>query len=466
LTGTVTFPTIYEADTFEGYHSDSLHVTKENRITICGSDAQTIDWDCVHEGEAEFGVFSDEEHYYRGNESATINNAAAGRYAFILRHRFHEWEKYYYEIDHEIVGKLTISKNNLAIGTYSHNSTNGTDTHIGGYINVAYQDILIVDVECDDDCRCTQIEREIEMTSICPIRAEIRYPLINNDTEFGYHNNGLSVTQEGIQGDCSIFSPLTQWCEHEGDAEFYHNENEPYYTYSTTESIIMRDGRGSYTFKVKDNIEEGMDIESDTTRLHLWTDGMEKAIYTHTIDGTYYDTFDVNVECDDDCTCNFDQEITCEIYAKLKFPQKDKIPDYYGINYGYQNDVLSASKVNETEVCEFGDEEGPTFTSWSCVHDGDARVIKKENYFRKEIETMTIRKALNGEFEFKANHWDDGGEDAYTNTYSIPSTMTLSINDGDMHVFQTQNDTSIGSIYVNVQCDSMCDCSVTQHNLE
>lgn len=116
--------------------------------------------------------------------------------------------------------------------------------------------------------------------------------------------------------------------------------------------------------------------------------------------------------------------------------------------------------------CEFGDEEGPTFTSWSCVHDGDARVIKKENHFRKEIETMTIRKALNGEFEFKANHWDDGGEDAYTNTYSIPSTMTLSINDGDMHVFQTQNDTSIGSIYVNVQCDSMCDCSVTQHNLE
>jgi len=309
LTGTITFPTLNDTDTFKGYHSESLLVTNENWDTICGYDEQMSDLDCVHEGYAEIGVFPDEQDYYNfhTNESATINNAA-GKYAFILQHRFHEWEKDYNETDHEMVGELTLSNNSVAFGTYSH-STGEADTHIGGFINAAYQDILIVDVECDNDCACKSVERTIEMTSICPIRAEIRYPPIIDDaiiTEFDYHNNHLSVTQEGLQDNCSTLSSLTQWCQHEGSALSNGDEKEEV----TWASIIIRDGRGSYRFKAKDYIyEDETDNEKHTTQLHLWINGMEETTYNHTIDGIYYDTFDVNVECDDNCTCTSYQEI-------------------------------------------------------------------------------------------------------------------------------------------------------------
>jgi len=341
-------------------------------------------------------------------------------------------------------------------------------------------------VQCDNNCDCVPTRKQ----DILPIRVEIRYPSVESavtNAIYGYHRNAISVRQVGREGVCSKDSLLTQWCEHdEGNAEFYNGLTlDSGYETSTTESIVIPDAHGNYWFRVEHDIPEdsvdyvNLSDRRTTGTVHLWINGVESE-YTHEINGSYYDTFDLKVECNgDSSSCVINQQIGCEINARLQFPKKSNTA-----YYGYNNNDMSVTKEieaggNETDVCGpvDGVKEGGE-TSWNCIHEGDARVEKYEHTgsvtFQREEEYVTIRSALNGGFNFTSNHKYTVNDDETYNTdgYKIISTMSIwinGINDGELlgrfkepvissNVTGTDDPNFRNHFDVNVNCNAMCDC--------
>jgi len=116
-------------------------------------------------------------------------------------------------------------------------------------------------------------------------------------------------------------------------------------------------------------------------------------------------------------------------------------------------------------------------TEWSCLHDrGDAYVkYHNQDAFWKESESLRINNAADGDFRLTLRHWPSEDELLHDNDHKILSTMSVSINEDEPEKFslplpsvdQYLEDQSInpdypGTLYVDVMCDSRCNCDITE----
>ena len=160
----------------------SLRVSKTGNENICGP--KNTYWGCVHEGSA--NIQNWEKYYGKStSETVTIEYATGKSYRFSVEHTF-DYNELYYSNDHRMVGELTITVNNEVLGTFSHPNEPKTDTHNQDQsVNAAYKGIIYVNVDCDNECQCSVQT----VLPTCLIRAEIKFPTIENAPEFGYHND-------------------------------------------------------------------------------------------------------------------------------------------------------------------------------------------------------------------------------------------------------------------------------------
>ena len=70
-------------------------------------------------------------------------------------------------------------------------------------------------------------------------------------------NFSISVTKRE-QDSCSKFSPLTNWCTHEGDNKFYHDAagDDQWDTSSTKSIVIPKAVNGTFTFLIEHDIPD------------------------------------------------------------------------------------------------------------------------------------------------------------------------------------------------------------------
>jgi len=179
LTGVLSFPTLKGA-AYNGYHSDTLQVTKTGKKKICGTDNKKTWWGCVHKGTAKIENFE----YYEStsqSESVTIENVNGNSYRFKVQHKFSSEETYYDE-DYKMAGELIIAANDVMLGNFSHPSD--VDTHDGGTVNAAYGDVMFVNVDCTRQCECSVTD----VLPTCKVRGEINFPSVKN-AYYGYHND-------------------------------------------------------------------------------------------------------------------------------------------------------------------------------------------------------------------------------------------------------------------------------------
>jgi hypothetical protein len=121
-------------------------------------------------------------------------------------------------------------------------------------------------------------------------------------------------------------------------------------------------------------------------------------------------------------------------------------------------------------------------TDWKCLHDGgDARVWygKGEDgtlVFHRESEGVVINDASDSNFRMTVQHWPSPDELYYEKDHLIVSTMSVSINGDDSEKFSYPQSFDIdthladgsanpdypGTLYVDVTCDSRCDCDMVE----
>ena len=125
-------------------------------------------------------------------------------------------------------------------------------------------------------------------------------------------------------------------------------------------------------------------------------------------------------------------------------------------------------------------------TEWGCMHDGGTAQISNwmegDGIFSRDSESVLIKNGMNGNFRFSLEHSFEEKEKnpKYKKDHKMVGNMTLSINDKEMGTFNhpknnkmnthledgTVNPDYKGTIYVDVKCDSDCNCDIHQHQPE
>jgi len=473
-----------------GYHSDSLQATKVGKKKMCGSENPQVWWGCVHEGSAKIVNF---EYYEKSSqsESVTIEGAAGNSYRIKVEHKFDAEETYYSE-DHKMAGALTIKTNDTVLGVYRHPENANTDTHNQDKsVNAAYKGIIYVNVDCNEQCQCSVQS----VVPTCPIRAEIKFPSIE-DAEYGYHNDFITVKKDGEDDNCSPYSTSTTWCTHEGDAQIYNLESDQYDDILESEAVVIPEAAGEkFEFKIEHYFSSK---ELYYSRDHimpgeftLWINGQDKGTYSHevsqlndthiadnTINPDYDSQIFLDVECDDLCVCTVAKrdKVTCEIKARVQFSKKKFLP-----YYGHHSDSVSVEKLGEEVKCEWG--EKTRETNWGCLHNGKVAQVSNwkegDGEFSRVGESAKIRDGINGNFRFSLQHNFNNEEQRaeYPDDNKMYGNMTISINDKEMGIFRhpknnlrdthledgTINPDYKGEMYVDVKCDSECNCDIKNH---
>jgi len=175
--------------------------------------------------------------------------------------------------------------------------------------------------------------------------------------------------------------------------------------------------------------------------------------------------------CPESCnTCPIrDSSYMCEIDAEIRFPSIDEAS-----KYGYHNDSVEVTKYESDEKCN--SESGTT--SWGCKHSGGNALIMKlqdpKYYDYLESESLHIKNAAEGSFQFRLKHHFDlinegyyNGDETMVGKLSIKATgnrKKIFSHPLNKNVDTQKDDGSInpdyhGEITVDVKCDSRCECS-------
>ena len=161
----------------------SLTVIMKGEEEACGQDNQWPSWGCLHMGNAYIQNWGQQP--YSSEETATIDDARGNSYRFKIEHKFEIYETYY-DFDYNMVGELSIAINENVVDIFSHPKNGKVDTHNkDGSVNAAYEGIIFVDVTCTSQCKCTTES----VVPSCPVRAEIKFPSVDDAPYYGYHND-------------------------------------------------------------------------------------------------------------------------------------------------------------------------------------------------------------------------------------------------------------------------------------
>lgn len=493
--GTLAFPKLEDAE-YYGYHKDSLQVTRMGTAKICGP--KSTSWGCNHKGNAEIKNYE----YYTGgvstSESATIVDANGYTYRFKLQHEFDYYETYYDE-DHKLVGTLSISLNNKVLGNFSHPKNGDQDTHNDdGSLNGAYKGIIFVDVTCNRGCKCVAKK----VTPTCPVVAEMKFPNIDGGNfgrvaSYGYHNDFVVARKRGEEEYCAPDSPSTNWCTHQGDAYIYNIKDADEIDKLEAEHVVIPEAAGgNFEFKIE-HYYTYKELYYDTDhemagKFTIWIDGVNKGTYSHEVSQNVDTHIDndpdkvnpeykgkkyVYVECTNacDCTIKTQEEPQCEIRAKMEFPKEADVEFL-----GHHSDSVIVEKIGEEEQCE---STNKAETEWGCKHNGKIAQISNwkdgDGDFSRGFENARISDGLDGNFRFRLQHNynEEEQRDGYTDDHKMSGTMTLSINNIIRGTFAhpdnnkqdthkpngTINSKYKGMRYVDVKCNSECDCEVQDH---
>merc|ERR1740124_1275401 len=492
----LSFPSIDEAPFF-GYHEDKLEVSKAGNHKVCERTKNT-NWGCVHKGVAK--IINWEKHWgaqsTSTSESVTIEYAASSSYRFKVEHVF-DIDETYYEDDYMMRGELTIAVNDKVLISHSHPSgkTRQVDTHNSdGSVNAAYKGIGYIDVECNDKCVCEVKTSEPK----CTVLAQMKFPAVKDAEFFGYHNDFISATKKGSEGSCSELSRETTWCTHTGDAVINNKEgpDDDYnYDYSESEAVFIEEAANAgFVVKVEHWFNKYEQKHEDdylmAGELTLWVNGKDKGQFKHevvkgvdthlesgSINPNYDSKFYLDVECTKKCKCTIVrfENTQCEIGATVAFPEKQDAV------FGHHSDNLTVEKLGEEDMCE---REHTGKTGWGCTHDGKkANILNLDEEdggaFSKESESVLIKNGKDGNFRFSLTHSFDENEDnkKYEKDYKMVGVMTLLINNQERgsfnHCSPNGVDTHLkngavnpdyqGQRYVDVKCDSDCNCDIQQH---
>jgi len=183
--------------------------------------------------------------------------------------------------------------------------------------------------------------------------------------------------------------------------------------------------------------------------------------------------------CDDGCDCTIEEvnNSGCQITAKLKFPNFENMvgdPVKQDGYYGYHNDFISIQKDGEEDECYYG-----YGTKWGCSDEGDAQFWfpDREN-FTKHTEQASIADGSSSHYRFSVNHYYDKyyGENNFPKDQRKQGVMQLTVNNMEMKPFShpdneveprfddgTINPDYKGKTYVDVKCDSECECDIVEH---
>jgi len=494
LVGKLWFPEEPESNTFR---IERLFVTKAGRTSIC-SDQKDTTWGCTAKGDAEIYQNKNEE-WKKKRSITTLSDAFGGNYKFTVQHIFDDREK---DFEINAIPVLTITVNGVDVAEYNVNGNKKQLSHdADGYANSAFKDHTFVNVSCDDACVCTPVKS----MPICPVRVEVRMPKIDpiGTPNYGYHRETMSVNLNGSDESCSPVSTNTKWCTHEGKAEFYRPADDYYYDYdsiSTTESIVIPEALGkSFDFTIKHIYDDYETYYSNDHTLNgdivTFVDGKKKVFKrdidkdTHIYDDEIkdwvpnpeYDTaIFLQLVCDDGCDCTIEEVVNtsgCQLTAKLKFPNFENMvgdsveQDGY---YGYHNDFISIQKQGEEEECYYG-----YSPKWDCSREGDAKFwFPNRESFTKHTEQASIADGSNSHHRFSVNHYYDEyyGEKNFPKDQMKQGVMQLTVNNKETKSFShpyneveprfddgTINPAYKGKTYVDVTCDSECECDIVEH---
>jgi len=457
LTGTLAFSSQLN------FHPDYLVVIEEETDEICSPNSPKSDWGCVHEDKN------------NNEETVTINDVGGKSYIFVVQHDFYEIEKYNGDPDISAFGELLVNANykdqSNSLGLYKHERIIYPEVS-------SYKGTFFVDVACDHDCTCTAEK----VNPVCPIYAELRFPKLEMDPVWGFGNDYVTVENDEELGSCSRGNPMNKWCIHESYADSYNAENDDKDDHPELESLLITEAANAkfkFTVQYDYSTYESFYDQSNheiTGALTIWINGKNEGTYEHRSDlvkesrGAFY----VDVDCDELCNCSvLRSDPACNIQAHVNFPTLDEAP-----YYGYHNDDVVVQKVGETEKCKWGTNE----TDWGCSHDKHdafiARWKRNPQYNAIDSESVTVKNGLNGDFRFILRHVFSNLErlSYYTEDYKLESTMTILINGDERgtykHLRNKNVDTHLengdvnkeygGITYVDIQCDSLCNCELEQ----
>ncbi|GFH56987.1 predicted protein [Chaetoceros tenuissimus] len=132
----------------------------------------------------------------------------------------------------------------------------------------------------------------------------------------------------------------------------------------------------------------------------------------------------------------------CIVDAELSFPSLDELA------VGSHSASLSTSKSGSSEVCNAG------ITSWGCLHQGDAAILKTSDGSGnvRSSESIQIINGGNGIFEFKVQHVDSDGTPP-------PATLSIASNSKTIAAF-THDASDEKDLKIKTSCDAFCNCVV------
>merc|ERR1712029_827623 len=174
----------------------------------------------------------------------------------------------------------------------------------------------------------------------------------------------------------------------------------------------------------------------------------------------YKGTTHVDVRCDEDCHCNFIENIptSCEMNAFLSLPEFKE--DYYG----YNSDIVKVQKEGEDEECGWY----TPFADWGCFSSGDAYVVEYQDYYYYDpngTQTINIVDASNSTFLFTVEYYHTDFSENYLENIKHKSILEIDVG-GTTESFKHKRDDTFdvsdpsytSFIEVEVTCDISCTC--------
>jgi len=140
---------------------------------------------------------------------------------------------------------------------------------------------------------------------------------------------------------------------------------------------------------------------------------------------------------------------------------------------GYHSASLRVSKSNWNVICSSRKRK----TGWGCVHEGEAKVgtWTDDSVGCLDSETATIEYAAGGTYNFTMEHVFDDFELYYDEDHLIRPELTITVNDVELNTIRypknLNEDTHIdgfvngayqGTVFGNVVCDAVCNCTVVR----
>ena len=297
-----------EADTFQGFHSDFVSITKEGEAEPCYSSNSKTFWGCTFFGN-DASINTMGSTLEKTRSVIRVYDARQSSLRIGVSHRFNEQEVME-DFDETVRSNLVIKVNGQMLSkSFRHSKNLGRLTHSGfdqvstvnenvGFVNPEYNGDYFVDIDCDQQCNCNIVQKD----AICRLKAQLKFDPIVDESNYGFRRDFVKASNEN-GATCSKESEL-HWCTVYGDAQILNFENQEYYDFNMASFMNIPDASDkTFKFHLGQVVVDDAPAEmyEDPATLYLYVNNELLKSYKRDI-GQNSST--ISVSCDDSCDCH------------------------------------------------------------------------------------------------------------------------------------------------------------------